>query len=203
MKVLFPLAILAIAVAPLHAQRLEARLGALLSSTLVEDPGPNSVLAQRIPADFVGPVKLKLAPAPVASVGLVQELTSQTALELMGSVAVSRLRAETAEGEWDTQDVSLASLGATIRYRYHPRIFLHGGIGVTRFLSEDTGVFSEGSSFLPLLELGASTSIPAGALPIRAGVRLQTHTFGTPALRRDGANDGRVVRMLIQAGIGG
>jgi hypothetical protein len=158
---------------------------------------------QRIPANFVGPLKLKLAPAPVASVGIVQDVSPRAAVELMGSVAVSRLRAETREDEWDTQDVSLASLNASVRYQYHPRIYLHGGLGVTRFLSEDTGVFSEGSSFLPMIELGASTTIPAGALPIRAGVRMQTHTFGTPALRRDGGSDGRVVRLLIQAGIGG
>src|SRR5262245_17935025 len=105
MKALVSLAIFVVAAAPLQAQHLEARLGALLSSPLVVDMGPNPILAQRIPAAFVGPVKLKLAPAPVASVGVVQDLSPLAALELMGSVAVSRLRAETSEGEWDTQDV--------------------------------------------------------------------------------------------------
>src|SRR5262245_29548668 len=144
MKVLFSLTIIAVAAGPLHAQRLEARLGGLVSSALVEDLGPNSVLAQRIPAGFVGPVKLKLAPAPVATVGIVQDLSLRASMELMGSVALSRLRAETEEGEWDTQDVSLASLSVGVRYQYRPRVFLHGGLGLTRFISEETGVFSEG-----------------------------------------------------------
>ena len=90
-----------------------------------------------------------------------------------------------------------------MRHQYWSRVALHGGLGLTRFFSESTGIFSQGSDLLPLLELGASTTIPVGALPIRAGARLQTHTFGTPALQRDGVSDGRVIRLLLQVGIGG
>ena len=201
------LALLALAFAvhahALSAQRVEARLGALISSTLVEDLGATAALRFNIPVDYTSPVKIKLAPAPVASVGLVQDLNTRASLELIGSVAVSKLRVQSQDTEWDMQDVSLAALAASVRYAYRPRINLHGGIGLTRFISESAGIFSEGIGTEPLLELGVSTSVPVGALPIRGGLRLQTHTFGTPALRRDGASDGRVLRLLIQVGIGG
>ena len=185
------------------AQRLEARVGAMVSSTLVEDLGPSPFLVQRIPADYLSPVRVKLLPAPIASVGVVHDLSTRTALELTGSLAVSTLRAETEVNEWDMQDVSLAALSVSVRYQYWQRIALHGGLGITRLFSESTGIFSQGSRILPLLELGASTTIPLGALPIRAGARLQTHTFSTPALQRDGVSDGRVIRLLLQVGIGG
>jgi hypothetical protein len=187
----------------LPAQRLEARVGAMISSPLVKDLGPSASLAVRIPAEYRSPVTVKLLPAPIVSVGVVHDLSTRTGLELMGSVAVTKLRAETQENEWDTQDVSLAALALTVRYQYWQRIALHGGLGITRFFSESTGIFSEGSDLLPLLELGASATIPLGALPIRAGARLQTHTFGTPALQRDGVTDGRIIRLLLQVGIGG
>ena len=203
MRLALIVCVLAVPARTLPAQRLEARLGGLVSSTLVEDLGANTVVQQLIRANYSSPVKVKLAPAPVASVGLVQDLNARASLELMGSVAVSKLRAESQSDEWDMQDVSLAALSATVRYAYRPRINLHGGIGITRFFSEATGIFSEGIGTEPLLELGVSTSVPVGALPIRGGVRLQTHTFGTPALQRDGASDGRVMRVLIQVGIGG
>ncbi|MGH7460626.1 MAG: hypothetical protein ACREMA_06310, partial [Longimicrobiales bacterium] len=201
-RALFALA-LSVLASDLRAQRVEARLGALISTTLVEDLGANAALQLNLPADYASPVKIKLAPAPVASVGLVQDLSPRVSLELMGSVAVSKLRAHSRAARWDMQDVSLAALSAAVRYAYRPRVNLHGGIGVTRFITESASIFSEGIDSEPLLELGVSTSIPAGALPIRGAVRMQAHTFGTPALQRAGASNGRVLRLLIQAGIGG
>jgi hypothetical protein len=187
----------------LPAQQLEARLGVLLSTPLARDLGASASLIQRIPANYRGPVSLELAPAPVATVGLVHGLAARTSLELMGSVAVSKLDAQSADVEWHTQDVSLAAVALSVRYQYMQRINLHGGIGLTRFFSESTGIFNAGSDVLPLIELGASTMVLVGALPVRGGARLQTHTFGTPALRRAGATNGRVGRLLIQVGIGG
>lgn len=158
---------------------------------------------QRLPADYRGPISLELAPAPVATVGLVHGVATRTSLELMGSVAVSRLNAHSQDDKWRTQDVSLAALSASVRYEYWTHVNLHGGIGLTRFFSESTGIFNEGSDVLPLLELGVSIGLLLGALPVRVGARLQTHTFGTPTLRRAGATNGRVGRLLIQVGIGG
>ena len=61
------------------AQRLEARVGAMVSSTLAQS-GPSPSLVQRIPADYLSPVRVKLLPAPIASVGVVHDLSTRTAL---------------------------------------------------------------------------------------------------------------------------
>ena len=195
--------LLTLPVGRLSAQRLEARLGIQISSPLVDDLGATPALARGISADYSSPVTLKLSPAPVVSIGLVHDVSARANLELMGSIAVSKLNAATQDLEWHTQDVSMATLSTGVRYHYRPRLDLHGGLGLTRFFTESTGIFSEGSNLLPLLELGVSTQVPVGALPVRAGARVQAHTFGTPALRRVGATDGRIVRLLVQVGLGG
>ncbi len=187
----------------LPAQRIEARFGALFSSTLVEDLGAEPRLVSQYPADYQGPVRLQLAPAPLAAVAVLKDISPRMSLELAGMLAISKLRAKSRTDEWDVQDVSVAALTVGIRYLAWPRLTVHSGIGVTRFFSESSGIFREGNRGLPLLEIGASTRIPAGALPVRVGVVLQTHTFGTPALRSERGSDGRVARVLLQAGIGG
>jgi hypothetical protein len=200
---LFVIALHAVPGGLLSAQRLEARLGVQVSSTLVDDLGATGALTRGISAVYSSPVTLRLSPAPVVSVGLVHDIAQRAALELMGSVAVSKLNAATRDLEWHAQDVSMATLSTGVRFHYRPRLDLHGGLGLTRFFTESSGIFSEGSSTLPLLELGVSSRLPVGALPVRASARVQAHTFGTPALRRDGATDGRVVRLLVQVGLGG
>jgi len=55
---------------------------------------------------------------------------------------------------------------------------------------------------MPLLEAGAVTRLPAATLPVHLSVRLQSHTFATPALRREGSSDGKPVRLLVQLGFG-
>lgn len=187
----------------LSAQRVEARLGALFSTTLAEDLGAEPSLRSQFPAEYQGPVKLKLAPAPLASVAVLKDISARASIELAGTIALSKLTAESLDAQWDVQDVSLAALTVGIRYENWRRLALHGGIGVTRFFSESTGIFRDGNRGLPMLEVGASSKLFAGALPIRLGVRVQTHTFGTPALRSARGNDGRVARVLLQAGIGG
>ena len=187
----------------LCAQRVEARLGALFSTTLAQDQGAEAPLITQFPAEYQGPVKLKLAPAPLASVALLKDISTRASIELAGTIALSKLKAQSRDAEWDVQDVSVAALTVGIRYQYWRQLALHGGIGVTRFFSESTGIFREGNRGLPMLEVGASSRLFAGALPIRLGARLQTHTFGTPALRSARGSDGRVARLLLQAGIGG
>jgi hypothetical protein len=184
-------------------QRVEARLGALFSTTLAKDMGAEPSLITRFPAEYQGPVKLKLAPAPLASVAVLKDISARASIELAGTIALSKLTAESRSAKWDVQDVSLAALTVGIRYQSWRQLALHGGIGVTRFFSEATGIFREGNRGLPMLEVGASSRLFAGALPIRLGARIQTHTFGTPALRSARGSDGRVARLLLQAGIGG
>src|SRR5688572_5646709 len=135
----------------LAAQRVEARFGALFSTTLAEDLGADARLISQFPAEYQGPVKLTLAPAPLASVAVVKGISPHTSIELAGMVAISKLQAESSDAKWDVQDVSVASLTVGIRYDRWSSLAFHGGIGVTRFFSESSGIFREGNRGLPLL----------------------------------------------------
>jgi hypothetical protein len=178
-------------------QRLEARLG-----TLVRDEGSSGALQRALSLDSSSPTELRLAPAPAASVLLVHPLTARVALEGHGMLAMTRVEARNREAEWNAQDVSVASAGVGLRYQYRRFLSLNAGIGATHFFTDSRGIFSDGSTVMPLLEAGAVTRLPAGTLPVHLSMRLQSHTFGTPALRREGSSDGKPVRLLVQLGFG-
>jgi hypothetical protein len=184
------------------AQRIEARIGVLAATTLVRDEGASGALQRALNLGTSAPTELTLSPAPSGAVLVVQPIGPRTAIEAQGMVALSKLQAKNRENDWQAQQVSIAVLTVGLRYRYRGGVWLHGGVGVNRFFTESRGIFSDGSSVMPLIEVGAMTRIPAGALPIHLAARVQTHTFGTPVLRREGANDGKPIRFLVQLGFG-
>jgi len=188
--------------APAAAQHFEARLGVMVSSVLVRDEAATAGLARALGATVLGPTDLKLVPAPAASALMVANLGARTQVEVSGTFALSKLRASNEEADWDVQDVSVATATVGVRYKRWSRVALTAGAGATHFFTDDAGIFSEGNSLMPLVEIGALTNIPVGTLPLHASVRLQSHTFGTPALRREAAGEGKPVRLLVQVGFG-
>jgi hypothetical protein len=187
---------------PAAAQRFEARLGVMVSSVLVRDEAATAGLARALGANVVGPTDLKLAPAPAASALMVGRLGTRTQVEVGGTFALSKLRASNEESDWEVQDVSVATATVGVRYQRWSSVALTAGAGATHFFSDDAGIFSEGNSLMPLVEIGALANIPVGAVPLHGVVRLQSHNFGTPALRREGAGEGKPVRLLVQVGFG-
>ena len=182
------------------AQQIEARLGVLGSTTLVRDEGASHSL-QRALGSTVSVTELKLGAAPMASVLVTTPIAVRTVIEASLSAGLAQLRASNRSADWDAQTATIAGLGVGLRYNYWRRVWLTGGFGVTRFFSDSRGIFSEGSSLNPLIEAGAMLWLPT-SIPIHVAARLQTHTFGTPALRREGATDGKPTRFLIQLGVG-
>ena len=185
------------------AQHFEARLGVLASTALVKDEGATRGLGNALGANVLGPTELKLVPAPAASALMVSSIGKRTQLEVSGMFALSKLRASNQGGDWDVQDVSVATITVGGRYQRWSNVALSVGAGATHFFTDDRGIFSEGNGLMPLVELGALARIPAGTLPLHATVRLQSHTFGTPALRREASSEGKPVRLLVQVGFGG
>jgi hypothetical protein len=188
--------------APVAAQHFEARLGVMVSSVLVHDEAATAGLARALGATVLGPTDIKLAPAPAASAVMVSNLGARTQVEVNGTFALSKLRASNEEADWEVQDVSVASATVGVRYKRWSRVALTAGAGATHFFTDDTGIFSEGNSLMPLVEIGAFANVPVGTVPLHAIVKLQSHTFGTPALRREGAGEGKPVRLLVQVGFG-
>ena len=174
----------------------------MVSSVLVRDEAATAGLARALGATVLGPTDLKLAPAPAASAVMVGNLGTRTQVEVNGTFALSKLRASNEEADWEVQDVSVATATVGVRYQRWSRIALTAGAGATHFFTDDAGIFSEGNGLMPLVEVGALAKIPAGAVPLLAAVRLQSHTFGTPALRREAASEGKPVRLLVQVGFG-
>lgn len=197
---LFALLLLTLPV-PALAQTIEARAGLLFSMPLVEDAGGHAVLGERY--DLTGPVKLSLAPTPLLSLSLLMPLRERMTLEVGGTYGLGKLVASDAVSDWDVQNAGLVSAVVDVRYQYSDVIDFLAGLGGTKFFSESKGVFSEGSSVMPLIEVGAGARRGFGPVILSLDARLQTHTFGTPALRRDGGSNGNVVRGSVQLGVRG
>jgi hypothetical protein len=189
--------------APVLAQTVEARAGVLLSMPLVEDAGGHVLIGNWSNVELTGPVKLSLAPTPLVSLSLLLPLREKMTLELGGTYGLGKLVASDTVSSWDVQNAGLVSAVVDVRYQYSSIIDLMAGVGGTKFFSESKGVFAEGSGIMPLIEVGAGARRGFGPVILSLDARLQTHTFGTPALRRDGASDGKVMRGSIQLGVRG
>ena len=178
----------------------DAKLGVALSSRLVRDAVASKVVGDSIPVDFASPVDVKLRPSPVITLSAGFPLSGRSAVEASASYGLGRIFATDGAAEWDVQDAGLATAIVGLRQTVKPWLDLHGGVGATKFFSESRGLFSAGSDVQPIFEVGASTQFD---LPVRVllDARLQAHTFGTEALRQDGASDGRVMRLVIQGGV--
>ena len=178
----------------------DAKIGVVFSSRLVRDAGASRIVGDSIPVDFASPVDVTLRPAPVITLSAGYPLRERSAVELSASYGLGRIVASDGRTEWDVQDAGMATAVVGLRHGLRPWLNLHGGLGATQYVSESRGLFAEGSDIQPLLEIGASTEFD---LPVRVllDARLQAHSFGTAALREDGADSGRIVRLLIQGGV--
>jgi hypothetical protein len=203
LKLFFAMCLVASCSRTTAAQRVEARFGVLFSSALASDDGAEPLTISQYAANYEGPVTLRLSAAPLASVAVVKDVSARSSLEASALLAIAKLRGHANDTSWPVQDVSLAALTLGIRHQTWSWLSLNGGLGLSRFFTESNGIFRDGSSTMPMLEVGATARFSAGQLPLQAGVRVQTHTFGTPTLRSAGAEDGRVNRFLLQVGIGG
>lgn len=178
----------------------DAKLGIVFSSRLVQDAVASNAIGTRIPVGFSSPVDVRLQPAPVITLSAGYPLRGRSAVEVSASYGLGGIVAQDGESEWDVQDVGLATAVVGLRQGVRPWLDLHGGFGVTKYVSESRGIFSAGSDIQPVAEVGASTRFDL-PVPVLLEGRLQAHTFGTEALRRDGASNGRVLRLVIQGGV--
>lgn len=184
-------------------QTIEARAGVLFSMPLVEDAGAHAGVGNQYGVELTGPVTLNLAPTPLLSLSVLLPMRERMTLEVGGTYGLGKLVASDAVTEWDVQNTGLVSAVIDMRYQYRESIDLLAGVGGTKFFSEKKGVFSEGSSIMPLIEVGAGARRGFGPVILSLDARLQSHSFGTPVLRRDGGSDGNVVRGSIQLGVRG
>lgn len=178
----------------------DAKLGVVFSSRLVRDNVASVVVGREIPVGFAPPVELELSPAPVITLSAGYPLRPRSSVEASASYGLGRIVARDATSEWDVQEAGLATAAVGLRHTLSPWLDLHGGVGVTKYVAESRGIFAAGSDVHPLVEFGASTQLD---LPVKVlfEARMQAHSFGTAALRRDGGSNGQVLRLLLQTGV--
>lgn len=195
--------LLLLASAPAHAQHassgkpsLQLRVGAFMASALVRDfvtgsPGPDSISAS--PSNEI---EIKQKPGPIASVSLLFPLRGSTRFEVGAAAASSKLKGDDGRQTWSVGNSLAGNLVVGFGHTYRGLADLHLGVGVTRLFVENRGMFSNGNSARALFEAGVSTALRGIDFDLRA----QMHKYGTATLRENGGSDGRVLRIVLQAG---
>jgi hypothetical protein len=184
---------------PLYGQRIEfgARLGAVFSSSLVEDRIATATARQLLGGAV--DTLVRIAPGPALSAGAMVRVAFWPRAALEGTLdwAHGQLRADENGTARDLQplDVVQATVGASWSVR--DDVHIGGAVGLLRYITEERAIFAEGSDTSPLAEVRAAWQPPVLARRLGVTVRLQTHRFGAQALRNRGATDGAVKRVDV------
>ncbi|HEY0304445.1 MAG TPA: hypothetical protein VGC44_05715 [Longimicrobiales bacterium] len=174
----------------------QVRVGAAAFSPLVDDKVRSRAVADSIDADASETVSVRQQIAPAIAVAGLFPLRDRTDLEVSAAVATSTAKGEDDFESWDVATVTVANVLLGISYDYRPNIAAHGGVGFTRLFGGGDGMFAEGNSIKPLIELGASVVMPFNPAA-RLDARVQTHRFATQSLRDEDAEEGSVFRVLL------
>jgi hypothetical protein len=139
------------------------------------------------------------APGPAFAAGLRFAARPKVVVEAEVGWAPTQLRVSENAGTRDVQSMSQvgALLGASWQLR--DGLEMGGAAGVVTYLTDDRGLFAEGSSVAPVLRGHLGLRMPwwQQRLSLRAAAQIQR--FGTPAIRRIGGTDGVVTRIDIGA----
>lgn len=175
------------------ALSLELRAGALYSTPLAD--------ARVVVLDPQQPVEREMelggGVAPFLAVGLLRDFGSRIWGEVQLGASFAGVDGDGPGGTWDAGSLSTfhGTLGVRVGLDYG--LDFRGGVGfVVLSASDDFAAFQEGDD-TGLLVGGAVGYRPLEDLPLRVEAGAQRHDFGTPALRRAGAQDGSIQRYLL------
>jgi hypothetical protein len=179
---------------------VEVRGGWAASTPLVEDLVATPALRSQLGSRFEGSVEAVPGGGPLIGMAVRRQLRPRVVLELSGAWTFSELRARDASGTRDVQDLGVAHATVGVRYGFGA-VELGGGFGAIKYVSEERGLFAEGSDIQPVLEAGAGVALPLA--DGRVGIRAtgQFHRFGLNILRSPGSEDGGVLRGAVMASI--
>lgn len=186
---------------PLSAQRMElhARAGVAVSSPLVRDAIAVATMTEAVGAPVDDEARAFPAPAPVMGGSARVFFWPDVALEAGVDWAWSELRAEDGAGARRVQGMGVLQGGFGVSWAVRPALELGAGAGFLSYRTAERGLFAGGSDVSPTLEarIGWMPSLWSRRITVLGSV--QTHRFGTPALRREGGSDGAVTRLGLTA----
>ena len=197
-----PLFFVLLAQAPLAGQAIRplVRVGAAGSTVLVEDAVATPGLRERFGAVDAN-VEGRAAPGPLVEAGLEVQLRPRVRLSAVASWQASSLQAEDGAGTRRVQDLSLLAGLLEVGFGIRGPLEVSAGAGALSYRSEEFGIFDEGSDLVPLARVGAGGTLSWRGHVVRLGGFAEGHTFGTPAIRRLGGENGMVMRYGVQAGL--
>jgi hypothetical protein len=171
-----------------------------MATTLVSDAVSSRALDDSIPGVRSNLIELRQQPGPIGTLAFRMPLRSRTQLEVSASVAHSVVRGNDGLESWDVANVTVGNFVIGFGYLYRSVVAVRAGVGFTRLFAEERALFNKGNSVKPLLEGGLSSSVGVAGVPIDLDLRLQSHSYGTAALRDSGGSDGNVFRAVLQVG---
>lgn len=164
---------------------VRAGVGARFSTALVND-------------SIVVPVALKPGLAPALQLTVRDELKGPWAGDLTVDLSPSQLKREESGTTSDAGSATMMAITLGLHREVYPGVAARLGVGGLLYLSDNAGVFNQGSGGLfPLVGLGASYAPTFGArYSFQIGLSYDVHRFITPALRSVGFNDPQPVHRI-------
>jgi hypothetical protein len=181
--------------------RVYVRAGALASTPMVVDTIARvSVLRQLgITAQAAEDERIHQGVSPVGEVAVGTRLRAGLWLEAAGGVTLARIGSRA--GARTIQSVLVPHASVGLSYDLRERVHVRGGFGGIRYGGGE-GLLAGSGGIQPMVHASAGTSLALVRRLVHAELFAQGHTFGTPALRRMGGVDGRVLRYGVRAGVG-
>lgn len=185
-------ALMALALLSAHpAIRLSAQVevhlsaGARATTTLVHDV-------------IVSPLDVRPGLAPAIALSILERTTGPWAPDLTIDISRSQLkRYDTGGGGADLGGLATLAVTVGLRRELAPGVSARAGVGGLKYLpGNQGGIFKDGVSLAAVGSLGVDWVPPFAARRLGLAVRYDAHRFITPALRRVGFLDSRIVHRV-------
>jgi hypothetical protein len=186
---------------PVAAQlvSVHGRAGLTASSPILIDQVATPAMSQLLGARVDGEVRVVPGRGLTVGGGVRAEFWPRIGLTADVDYTATELQADDGSGTRAIQDLGMLQGLVGVNWSVRPAIEVGGAAGLLWYITDERGLFAEGSDTSPVAE--ARLAWTPGLLHGRVAVTgaAQTHRFGTPVIRAEGGQDGIVMRYTIAA----
>jgi hypothetical protein len=179
---------------------VELRVGAMASTPLVVDTIVRTSVLRQLGVTNRAAVEERVTQSvsPTAEVSVRTMLQPALSLEAVAGYTLARLHSSASA--MNVQNTGVPHAAISLRYEVRERAYVRGGFGGLRY-GDGSGMLRDAGGIQPMIHAAAGASATTRGLAMSAELFAQGHSFGTPALRRAGGTDGRVLRFGARAGV--